>query len=168
MDGEMRMTDLRAMMTDGDKQAELARTVEASNLNPTLFKTTPLLLEAAPRAIVISSEALKANQELSKRNHWPAIEIYSLPRHDPKNLDRASTSGFGEVNRYSNVVRHVEILGPSEIAHRPDMPLDYAGRRVLVLVTSAPLRVFLDTEDQRTLNGVDKNGNLTDEPIPGC
>jgi hypothetical protein len=87
---------------------------------------TRYLLNPAPRVVHIVAKNLVANRE--KGTNLPLVGIRRVA-----DLDRHI------------VVRHVNILGPSTLVHRPELPLPGTdGRAICVMWTDAALEVFVD------------------------
>ena len=127
-------------LTDGDVQAKLAKEVPEFPEKPNdIYKTVPTLLEAKRRIIAVSGNNLRDNAYRTAENMFPVIEIWE-PTSEGAFMMRDAKLVMG--------ARHVEILGPSRIYHDPVDPLDDSSRRVAVMVTEAPIRVYLDTPEQ--------------------
>lgn len=163
-----RKKDPSTALTRGDEQAMLARETDAprTDLGET-FKTFEHLLPGGKlRAIAISSEALRQNQQIAPtRNMWPVVEIFDVPNGDLRDATNITIED-PETGHHREVFRHVEILGPCRVVHSPDLPLQGNGRRVAVMVTAAPLRVHVDTDEQMQKTGVNEENDDAPRHVP--
>lgn len=143
-------------LTDADRKAAYAELLGPAREAPDTFGVFEVVLVAAPRVIAVSSNALQQNAYLNPKNAWPVLEIYEI--NHKTDLSRVQVVTVEDSEGHERFVfRHVELLGASAVMHTPMDPLGGNARRVAVLRTEGPLRVFVDTAKQAELNGQNDN-----------
>ena len=125
---------------------------------PELFDTEVIVLPSALRIVAVSSNALLVNRELIKESAWPVIEVFRTEAvyRDRNSLRRAAwPEEFTRSGGRVTMVRHIEMLGRCRVIHAPEDALQHNAKRVAVMITEEPVRIFIDTPAQAAKCGKD-------------